>query len=134
MSDKKRKSNGRELRINPDATDEFKDYAFPTRVKGFEVILEYIIDGEIIGYVCSDMFDGVAIQHVYIPKENRTRDNILAMKEMFFDLEHPWLRERGVKLIVTACAVADTKTTGLLETLGFALEETVLGVMPVQEE
>ncbi len=131
MNNKKEISERRELKkIELEPT--LKDEAFPTRLRGMNTVLAGSVDDVIICYLCMDHTPGVAVLHLYLPKEHRNTETITIMREMFYSHVHPWCRERNYVQILVNCDPDDHKTIELFKTFGFDPTTITVGTMLVQ--
>lgn len=118
-----------EVNLTP---DEYKEM-FPTCLQD-NVVLAVLQDDACLCYLCMDLLPGVAILHLYLPKENRNQKTIKIMQEMFYSHVHPWCKERAIDQILVNCAGDDLKTTELFRTFGFNPVNINLATMPVRSK
>jgi hypothetical protein len=114
-----------------DVTTEFKDLAFPTRLRGMNTILVGVLDDVKICYLCMDIVPGTCILHLYLPLEHRNTETIRVMQEMFSTHVHPWCKDKGILQIIVNCPGEDLKTTEMFKTFGFNVENINMAIMPV---
>jgi hypothetical protein len=128
MSDKKLGSKLKQVQL----TEKFKDQVFPTRQKDMHAVLQATDDSGIVCYVCMDTVPGpVTSLHVYVPPEQRTCKKIMRLTELFYELIHPWCKDRGYTHILFSCAGDDQKTTDFAIAAGFKPENINMALMPV---
>lgn len=85
-----------------------------------------------VAYLCMELPPGPACTlHLWIPEENRTRENIGWLAEAFYTDLHPWVKAHGKEFIVVNCHYDLVKTKELFKTFGFDPVPIWLGVMPV---
>lgn len=132
MIDKKKKLEIVELNEINNLTDTFKDRVFPTRMRGMNTILNIVINGCLLCYLCMDRTPGGVILHLYLPKKNRNTKNINTLVHIFYNQIHTWCRDNGYEQIIVSCSGDDVKTTELFKTFGFEPRTINLAIMPVK--
>jgi len=103
---------------------------FPTCDISTVRILAVLVNWEHMAYLAMDFPPGDAtILHLYIKPEYIHTDNILEMKNIFYDRVLPWAKDQGRGLLVVQCSTEDKKTEALIRSFGFELTPVFLGVM-----
>lgn len=111
------------------------DVFFPTRYEDCTFLEATDPEGIVRCILCMDHLPGEAMGlHLYIPEDNRNTNNILIMREMFYALIHPWIKQQGKNSVIVNCSSNDTKTMQLFETFGFTVEVSAFGMMSVEGE
>ena len=131
MTDKNKKSGRVELK-KAELTEEFKDMAFPTRIPEVCEFLSVVIQGAIVCNLCMDMVGNLAILHLYIIPEYKSKKTIKELVKVFYTLVHPWAFDHGATGIMVNCEIEDTKTTELFRTFGFEPKNISLAMMPIE--
>lgn len=88
---------------------------------------------ELVAYLCMELPPGPAVTlHLWIPRNNRSKENIGWLVKKFYSDVHPWVKEQDKDFIVVNCPYEFTKTKELFSTFGFDPKPIWLGVMQVQ--
>jgi len=137
MKDKKQESENstprinslREIGLEPGTSQEF----FPTLTHGmYQALLVLGPTGSIAAYLAMEVPEGPSVGlHLYIPKDLRTKENIMYLTTVFFKDVHPWIKSKGKDYVIVTCDYKDDKTKELFKTFGFDPSAVWMGFMPV---
>lgn len=106
----------------------FRDKFWPnTPYENNEIYHEIFHKGKSCGYVMTQLVHWSIVPHIRIKKRHRTRECIQHIVKVFQEKYLPEFRRRGYVDAVTTCDITDTKTRGLLETLGFNTTTVCVG-------
>jgi hypothetical protein len=114
-------------------TDDEMQRKFPMATFEYEGLAVHRGDEyDPVAYLCMELPPGPACTlHLWIPKENRSKENIEWLVEAFYSDLHPWVKSKGKDFIVVNCPYDLVKTKELFRTFGFDPVPIWLGVMPV---
>ena len=134
MNDKKETLNRYALNEVNDLSPEYKEEAFPTRLKGYCTFLSVEINDVIMAYLCMDIVPGTAFLHLNILPEHRSYSTVMQCKSVFYELVHPWCRSKGCEAVVVSCEATDVKTTELFKTFDFNPQTINIATMRIRED
>jgi hypothetical protein len=137
MPDKSRllRKNGGVSRLVPfEFTDKEMQEWYPN-VKGdyhgFAVVRRM---QEAVAFLAAEEFGDTLNLHIWIPKENRSKENILWLKSVLWDDVVTYAESIGCPTLVATCNAELTKTKALLDTFGFSMRSVWIGVLETKEE
>ena len=108
-----------------------KFFGFP-RHSGSKIDVHRLFyDDTFIGFAATELYDKVAIIHMYVYPEYRTAKWLRGVIWIFQNVVAPLLKSRGFSQVIANCDEEDTVTARFLKAAGFNIRRVMLADYPL---